>query len=162
MQNGRHDCRPLYDIVHPLQQLLRDPLILDLDGDGIEVSGLDGSTVHFDYGGDGFAERTGWVSADDGLLAIDDNGNGKVDGAAELFGSPTQDGFAVLETLDSNHDGRIDARDAQFAKLRVWRDLNQNGVSDARSAFASLGRGAAVRRTPLCHRTEVSPILTVS
>ncbi|MGL4494776.1 MAG: hypothetical protein ACRCUX_03115, partial [Beijerinckiaceae bacterium] len=35
------------------------------------------------------------------------------------------------ETLDTNHDGVIDAADREFAKLRVWRDLNQNGVADA-------------------------------
>jgi hypothetical protein len=34
-------------------------------------------------------------------------------------------------TLDSNQDGVIDAADARFGGLRVWRDLNQNGVSDA-------------------------------
>ncbi|MEZ0172021.1 calcium-binding protein [Microvirga sp. TS319] len=67
---------------------------------------------------------------DPGLLVIDDNANGRVDGAVELFGSATQDGFAVLETLDGNRDGVIDAQDAAFAKLRVWRDLNRNGALD--------------------------------
>jgi hypothetical protein len=28
-------------------------------------------------------------------------------------------------------DGVVDAADARFGELRVWRDLNQNGVSDA-------------------------------
>ncbi len=60
---------------------------------------------------------------------------------AELFGSATQDGFAVLETFDDNHDGRIDAADAVFADLKVWRDLNQNGVSETGELFtlAQLG-----------------------
>jgi hypothetical protein len=102
-----------------------------LDLDGIELSALAGSTVHFDYDGDGLAERTGWVCADDGILVIDRNGNGAVDGGAELFGSTTQDGFAVLETFDSNGDGKIDASDTGFSELRVWRDLNQNGIADA-------------------------------
>ena len=117
--------------ISPLININRDPLVLDLDGDGIELSALAGSDVHFDFSGDGFAERTGWVSADDGILAIDDNGNGVVDDGRELFGSSTQDGFAVLETLDSNQDGKIDASDAAFGKLRIWQDLNQNGVSEA-------------------------------
>jgi Ca2+-binding RTX toxin-like protein len=115
----------------PLLQLLRDPLILDLNGDGITLSSLSASEVVFDFDGDGFAERTGWVSADDGILVRDANANGSVDGASELFGSPTQDGFAVLERLDSNRDGKIDAQDEVFSSLRVWRDLNQNGVADA-------------------------------
>jgi hypothetical protein len=53
----------------------------------------------------------------------------------ELFGSQTQDGFAVLETLDSNHDSRIDTLDQAFGDLKVWRDLNQNGVSEANELF---------------------------
>jgi hypothetical protein len=117
-------------IVSPLLVFRRDPLLLDLDDDGIEISSLAGSSIHFDYNGDGFAELTGWVSADDGILTIDDNGNGVVDSGLELFGSSTQDGFAVLEKLDTNGDGKIDAQDADFDKLRVWRDLNQNGISD--------------------------------
>src|SRR6185369_3291701 len=67
-----------------------DPLILDLDNDGVEVSALAGSTVDFDFDGDGFAERTGWVSSDDGILVYDKNSNGNVDSVAELFGSKTQ------------------------------------------------------------------------
>jgi Ca2+-binding RTX toxin-like protein len=108
-----------------------DPIVLDLDGNGVELTSIEGSTTHFDFAGDGFAERTGWVSANDGLLAIDDNANGVIDNGSELFGSPTQDGFAVLEKLDTNGDGKIDAQDADFGKLRIWQDLNQNGVTDA-------------------------------
>ncbi|MBY5420928.1 calcium-binding protein, partial [Rhizobium leguminosarum] len=121
----------LADLVPPLVNVFRDPLVLDLDGDGVELTALAGSTTHFDYGQDGFAERTGWVSADDGILVRDANGNGTVDGAGELFGSATQDGFAVLETLDSNGDGRVDNADAGFQELYVWQDANQNGQADA-------------------------------
>jgi uncharacterized protein YbcV (DUF1398 family) len=117
--------------------------VVNLDFEQMEGPGLS-KFVHVHVGdvsdrtdldGNGFAERTGWVSADDGLLAYDLNRNGTVDGVGELFGSSTQGGFAVLETLDSNHDGKIDARDAAFADLRVWRDLNQNGVSEAGELF---------------------------
>ena len=114
----------------PQLQQSRDPLILDLDGDGIETIALANSTTHFDFNGDGFAERTGWAAPDDGILVIDDNNNGQVDGTAELFGSPTQDGFEVLETLDTNGDGRIDMQDEEFAKLRVWQDLDGDGTVD--------------------------------
>jgi hypothetical protein len=124
----------LADIFHglgnPLLMAQHDPIVLDLNGDGIALTSLAASTVHFDFGGDGFAERTGWVSPDDGILAIDDNGNGLVDNGLELFGSSTEDGFAVLEKLDTNGDGKIDAQDADFSKLRIWRDLNHNGISD--------------------------------
>jgi Ca2+-binding RTX toxin-like protein len=114
-----------------LKHIKVDPIVLDLNGNGVELSSLNGSNVHFDYAGDGFAEQTGWVAASDGILAIDDNNNGIVDNGSELFGSATQDGFAVLEKFDSNGDGKIDAQDSEFGKLRIWRDLNQNGASDA-------------------------------
>lgn len=55
-----------------------DPLIIDLDGDGIETIALADSRVFFGIDGDLFAERTGWVGRDDGLLAIDANGNGVI------------------------------------------------------------------------------------
>ncbi|HYG36652.1 MAG TPA: calcium-binding protein, partial [Clostridia bacterium] len=122
----------LYDhLMSPLIGLIRDPLVLDLDGDGVELGGLADSSVHFDYDQDGFAEKTGWVSADDAILVRDSNTNGTVDGASELFGSPNQDGFAVLEAMDTNGDGTIDAKDEGFDQLRVWQDLDQDGISDA-------------------------------
>ncbi|MFU0869548.1 hypothetical protein ACM26C_24410, partial [Kluyvera ascorbata] len=43
------------------------PIILDLDGDGIETRSLQDG-IFFDHDGNHFAENTGWVSADDGLL----------------------------------------------------------------------------------------------
>jgi hypothetical protein len=114
-----------------------DPLTLDLDGDGIELTALGtagqagASTVFFDFDGDGFKERTGWVKADDGMLAIDLNGNGLIDNGGELFGQPVRDGYEVLETYDTFQDGVIDAKDAAFARLRIWRELDQDGVTDA-------------------------------
>ncbi|WP_306118877.1 MULTISPECIES: hypothetical protein [unclassified Roseitalea] len=45
------------------------PLVLDLDSDGIELTTFNAATTttFFDVDGDGFAEQTAWVSADDGL-----------------------------------------------------------------------------------------------
>ncbi|MBY3469238.1 hypothetical protein HFN80_35655 [Rhizobium laguerreae] len=119
------------DLLSPLANVIRDPLVLDLDGDGVELTALAGSNVHFDFAHDGFAEKTGWVAPDDGILVRDSNSNGQVDDAGELFGSATQDGFAVLETIDENGDGKIDAQDQYFSQLKAWRDLNQNGQTDA-------------------------------
>ena len=44
---------------------------------------------------------------------------------ARLTGSPE------LAALDSNGDGTIDASDARFGDLRLWRDQNGNGRSEA-------------------------------
>ncbi|RDE18040.1 hypothetical protein DV711_18115 [Motiliproteus coralliicola] len=93
----------------------------------------------FDHDGDGIKHATGWVAADDGLLVLDRNGNGTIDNGAELFGDSTlladgstaEHGFAALADLDQNGDGLVDAADAQFADLKVWRDLNSDGISQA-------------------------------
>jgi hypothetical protein len=118
----------------------RDPLALDLDGDGIETTAQDGwNSVLFDHNNDNIKTATGWLSGDDGFLVLDKNSNGTIDNGNELFGDNTKlsnglnasDGFAALADLDSNQDGMMDANDAVFADLRVWQDLNQDGISQA-------------------------------
>jgi Ca2+-binding RTX toxin-like protein len=108
-----------------------DPLVLDLDGDGVELVRLEQSSTYFDLDNDNFAERTAWVRPDDGLLVRDLNNNGKIDNVTELFGNATTPGFTALKTLDSNNDNLITSADAAFGTLRVWRDLDQDGVTDA-------------------------------
>jgi hypothetical protein len=123
------------------------PLVLDLDGDGVEVSslayGAAGSHVYFDMDNDGFAERTAWATGGDGVLALDKNGNGKIDNQSELFGNTAThaNGFLNLKQYDSNADNKITSVDAQFANLRVWVDADSDGQTDAGElkTLASLG-----------------------
>jgi hypothetical protein len=107
------------------------PLVLDLDGDGVEITSISTSTAYFDLNQNGFAERTAWISPDDAFLALDRNGNGAIDDLSELFGGAEVDGFTTLSAHDSNHDGFIDAGDAVFGNLLVWRDLDGDGLTDA-------------------------------
>ncbi|WP_299288283.1 tandem-95 repeat protein [uncultured Tateyamaria sp.] len=107
-----------------------DPLILDLDGDGIETIAMQRANVFFDFDGDFFAERTGWLDGDDGFLVLDENGNGLIDDISEMFGGVGASGFAELAAYDGNEDGVITIDDAIFAELRIWQDRNQNGVTD--------------------------------
>lgn len=87
-------------------RLTGSPIILDLDGDGIETIGVNAG-AYFDHGGDGFAEQTGWVGADDGLLVWDRNSDGRINDGKELFGSETllsdgtkaANGYAALAEL---------------------------------------------------------------
>jgi hypothetical protein len=118
----------------------RDPLALDLNGNGLETVGLsDVASLLFDHNADGVKTSTGWISANDGLLVWDRNGNGTIDNGRELFGDATvksdgtlaTGGFNALADLDANGDGIVNALDANFSNLRVWRDLNQDGVSEA-------------------------------
>ena len=115
-----------------------DPLTLDLDGDGIETLASNGHKgALFDHSNDGIRTATGWVSKDDGFLVYDRNGDGVVNNGGELFGDNTllkngeraANGYQALADLDDNGDGKVDAADSAFAKLRVWRDLNQDGIS---------------------------------
>ncbi|MBI5780046.1 MAG: putative Ig domain-containing protein [Rhodocyclales bacterium] len=113
------------------------PVALDLDGDGIETVPV-ANGVLFDHAADGFAERSGWVGRDDGLLVRDFNSNDAIDSGRELFGSETllangskaANGFDALREIDTNGDGVIDANDAAFSELRVWKDANSNGRTD--------------------------------
>ena len=130
--------------------LRRDPLTLDLDGDGIETLAADG-TVLFDHNGDGIKQGTGWVAPDDGLLVLDKNGNGLIDNGNELFGDNTVkadgslalNGFDALADYDTNGDGRIDAGDAEFANLRIWQDANSDGVSQSGELKTLIAAGVA-------------------
>ncbi|MBF7686568.1 hypothetical protein I2F17_12140, partial [Acinetobacter sp. B10A] len=116
----------------------RDPLTLDLDGDGIETVASSVGIV-FDFDADGKKTGTGWVKADDGFVVLDLNGNHTIDTGRELFGVDTLkkdgtyalDGFDALRELDSNNDGVFDKQDEQFSKVQIWQDLNQDGISQA-------------------------------
>ncbi|MBO6690333.1 MAG: hypothetical protein JJ919_17840, partial [Henriciella sp.] len=113
------------------------PLVLDLDGDGLELTFLKQSATFFDIDSDGIRERTSWVSADDGLLVLDRNGNGLIDSGQELFGygetvsagsrSPGDDvlgGFFDPEVVDISgpNDLELDFRSG----FDVLSDLDTN------------------------------------
>ncbi|MFN6338975.1 MAG: calcium-binding protein [Cyanobacteriota bacterium] len=116
----------------------KDPLTLDLDGDGLEATIPNPFySVQFDHDGDGSTTGSGWISADDAFLVLDRNGNGSIDSGAELFGDSTplaaggfaRDGFAALAQEDTNGDTVVNNLDAHFSALLLWRDLNQDGRS---------------------------------
>jgi hypothetical protein len=75
------------------------------------------------------------VKGDDGFLVLDANHNGRIDDISEMFGGVGASGFAELSALDSDHDGKITMADAVWAELKVWRDLDQDAVTDAGELF---------------------------
>lgn len=110
------------------------PLVLDIDGDGIELAALNGTgSVYWDIDLDGLGEASGWIAGGDGLLAIDVNADGIINDHSELFGDQTgsPNGFAALAAYDTNSDSAITSADAQFDDLLVWIDANVNGYSEA-------------------------------
>ncbi len=114
------------------------PLVIDLNGDGLQTFGLE-QPVLFDLNADGALERTGWLDSYDGFLVLDRNGDGLIGSGAELFGNHTrladgteaESGWQALQQYDLNLDQEINSGDTIFGQLQVWIDRNRDGVSDA-------------------------------
>ncbi|SFT35887.1 hypothetical protein SAMN02910301_0671 [Lachnospiraceae bacterium XBD2001] len=110
--------REYMNVETPLfQNLLMDPLVVNVSGETLSVSD---QTFFFDLDGDGTEEEINQLGAGSGFLALDKNGDGKINDGTELFGTQSGDGFGDLRAYDSDGNGWIDENDEIFDKLRVW------------------------------------------
>ncbi|MEI7867812.1 MAG: SdrD B-like domain-containing protein [Candidatus Methylumidiphilus sp.] len=122
------------------------PIAIDLNGDGIHSVSRQDSKGTFDLFGNGKAISSGWLSSDDGFLAVDKNGNGKVDGISELFGGNAKGaGFAQLASYDSNGDGVVNAADEHFGDLRIWQDKNGDHQTDGNELMTLAQAGVSLK-----------------
>ncbi|MBQ8665647.1 MAG: hypothetical protein IJ526_02140, partial [Lachnospiraceae bacterium] len=86
-------------------------------------------TFRFDLDADGKEDEISMLGKGSGFLALDKDGNGKIDDGSELFGTKSGDGFGELREYDSDGNGWIDENDEIFSKLKVWcKDENGNDV----------------------------------
>jgi hypothetical protein len=121
-----------------------DPLVLDLNGDGIQTTDAT-SMVWFDIDGSGRKNHITWTNprTAEAFLWLNLFGKSRVDNGSELFGvgtvlsdgSKAKDGFEALRMYDQtaqggNGDGVIDSRDAVWSHLHLWVDANHDGACD--------------------------------
>lgn len=117
---------------------LVDPLIIDLGGDGVELSD---DTFSFDLDADGESDQISRPKGNSGFLALDKNGDGIINDGTELFGTQNGDGFKDLARYDSNGDGKIDKDDPIYDKLRIWKP-GANGDQGELIGLGEVGIGA--------------------
>ncbi len=127
-QKQEHDTN-IAEADRLLRRSIIDPLVIDFSGNGINLTNVATSSTFFNWTPVGFANhdfanQTGWIGSGNGFIAVDANGDGRI-ASDELINS-----FYTLSAYDSNHDGIINASDAQFDNLQIWVDANQNGQTD--------------------------------
>lgn len=136
-------CENMYGCC--LGEACNTPLVLAFDNQRVSYHRhMSGS---FDLTGKDMSLASDWPTATTPWLALDRDGDGQINSGAELFGSATRlssgqharHGFEALRDLDSNHDGRIDARDSAWSKLRLWHDRDASRSSSS-TELTSLAR----------------------
>jgi hypothetical protein len=127
-------------VLFPKSCCCTTPIVLDLAGDGIELTSWQ-EGVEFALNPARGKEWRAWTErgSDDAWLGLPHVRPGVVTDGLELLGDVTpqpkpapgqaRNGFAALAQHDDDGDGLIDARDKVFAALRLWQDRNHDGVS---------------------------------
>ncbi|WP_207905552.1 FG-GAP-like repeat-containing protein [Caulobacter sp. BK020] len=111
------------------------PVALDLDGDGLDLSTVEASSVVVKTAQGGISQIA-WVGPADGLLAVDRDGDGAINRLSEISFVQDRPGATSdlegLRTWDSNGDGLLDKADKDFGRILLFVDANQNGRSTAK------------------------------
>jgi len=115
----------------------RRPVILDLTGEGINITAKDASNVFFDMAGDGYKHRTAWAGAGNGVLAFDANGDGQITERNEIIFTdwdPTASGDmeALRNVFDTNGNGKLDAGDERWGQFRIMVS-NSDGTTSLKT-----------------------------
>lgn len=171
-------CSATINSMEVANYILTDPLVINLDTDMTEISD---QKFFFDIDSDGKEEEISELGRGSGFLALDKNGDGKVNDGNELFGTKSGDGFKDLAEHDQDGNGWIDENDDIFQKLKVWikdaegkdilLDLKEAdigaiylGNADTEYSFKdeSLNTNAVLRKTGVYLKESTGKVGTVS
>lgn len=94
-----------------------DPLMINLD---TNIASVSDQKFFFDLDADGKEEEISFAGKGSGFLALDKNGDGKINDGSELFGTKSGDGFKDLSAYDEDGNGWIDEHDSIFSQLKIW------------------------------------------
>ncbi len=114
-----------------------DPLVINFSG---AAPSLTETKYSFDLDCDGHEDRISFAGPGSGFLALDINGDGRINDGGELFGPGSGDGFAELARYDEDGNGWIDENDSVYSRLRIWTK-DQEG-NDVLFALGQKGVGA--------------------
>ena len=110
------------------------PIILDLDGRGVQTVSASKSKARFDLDQDGFRDDTSWIGKTEGILFLDRDHDGTVTNAGEISFSDdaplAPSDLAGLVSFDTNSDGQLSSADDRFKDFGVWIDRDSDGKVD--------------------------------
>lgn len=144
------------------------PVLIDLDGNGINIDPLSSSTQFLDLNGDGYLHRTAWAGKGTGVLVIDTNNDGKINQSNEFVftewdKSASSDLEAIRNVFDTNHNGKLDAGDARWGEFKVMVDgvmktLGELGIASIDLTPKGSGQnftdGSSIKGTSQYTRTD--------
>ena len=112
------------DMIEVKDYIKTDPLMINLD---TNIASVSDQKFFFDLDADGKEEQISFAGKGSGFIALDKNGDGRINDGSELFGTSSGDGFKDLAAYDEDGNGWIDENDNIFSKLKVWtKDADGN------------------------------------
>ena len=171
-------CSATINSMEVSNYILTDPLVINLDTDMTEIAD---QKFFFDIDSDGKEEEISELGKGSGFLALDKNGDGKINDGNELFGTKSGDGFKDLAEHDKDGNGWIDENDDVFSKLKVWikdedgndalldlkeADIGAIYLGNANTEYSfkdeSLNTNAVLRKTGVYLKESTGKVGTVS